>query len=93
MPTYEYKCKKCKKVFEIFQQMSEKPLTVCPDKKCKGRVKRLIGAGAGFIFKGQGFYATDYRSKGYKEKQKAENPAPEACKACDKKKDCPNVDK
>ncbi len=59
MPTYDYKCDKCGYVFEEFQSMSEKPLTKCP--KCSGRVHRLIGAGAGLIFKGSGFYLTDYK--------------------------------
>jgi putative FmdB family regulatory protein len=81
MPTYEYECAKCKKTFEISQSMKDKPLTSCPDKKCKGRVKRLIGVGGGFIFKGPGFYATDYRSAGYKEKAKKDNPS-SPCHTC-----------
>ena len=59
MPTYEYECQKCGYKFEKFQNMSEKPIKKCP--KCNGRVERLIGKGAGIIFKGSGFYATDYR--------------------------------
>ncbi|MCL5034385.1 MAG: zinc ribbon domain-containing protein [Bacteroidetes bacterium] len=59
MPTYEYKCDKCGYVFEEFQSMNEEPLSVCP--KCKGEIHRLIGAGAGLIFKGTGFYLTDYK--------------------------------
>ena len=62
MPTYEYECQKCKKTFEISQSMKDKPLTACLDKKCKGKVRRLIGSGGGFIFKGPGFYTTDNRS-------------------------------
>lgn len=84
MPTYEYECQKCKKTFEIFQSMKDKMLTACPDKKCKGKVKRLIGSGGGFIFKGAGFYATDNRSQSYKEKQKKEQ-TPSPCLTCDKK--------
>ncbi|MBN1638889.1 MAG: zinc ribbon domain-containing protein [Ignavibacteriales bacterium] len=61
MPTYDYKCTKCGYLFEQFQQMTEKPLENCP--LCKGKLKRLIGAGAGPIFKGSGFYQTDYKSK------------------------------
>lgn len=61
MPNYDYKCLKCKKKFEQFQRMSDKPLAKCI--YCKGRVQRLIGAGAGLIFKGSGFYATDYKKK------------------------------
>ncbi len=70
MPTYEYECQKCGHRFEEFQSMKDAPLTKCPE--CKGKVKRLIGAGAGFIFKGSGFYITDYRSSGYSEKKKKE---------------------
>ena len=61
MPTYEYKCTKCNYTFEAFQKMSEEPLKECPN--CKGEVKRLIGKGAGPIFKGSGFYHTDYKNK------------------------------
>ncbi|MFH0879468.1 MAG: FmdB family zinc ribbon protein [Lentisphaerota bacterium] len=64
MPTYEYECAKCKNQFEVFQRITAKPVTKCP--KCGGKVKRLIGTGAGIIFKGSGFYATDYRSESYK---------------------------
>jgi putative FmdB family regulatory protein len=91
MPTYEYECQKCKKVFEVFQKITDKPISICPDKKCKGKVKRLISAGAGFIFKGSGFYATDYRSQGYKKKEKEEKPSLPTCKTCDKKESC-NLD-
>jgi putative FmdB family regulatory protein len=72
MPTYEYQCEKCAKIFEIFQSMKDEPLTVCPKECCQqetwgeGKVKRLLGTGAGLIFKGSGFYITDYRSSGYK---------------------------
>ena len=59
MPTYEYKCNECGYRFEKFQRMTEARLTECPE--CNGAVKRLIGAGAGIIFKGSGFYCTDYR--------------------------------
>ncbi len=60
MPTYEYKCLKCNKKFEIFQSMKDEPIKKCPD--CNGEVKRLIGTGAGTIFKGTGFYQTDYKN-------------------------------
>ena len=70
MPTYEYKCKSCGHVFEEFQSITAPPCEVCP--KCGGKVKRLIGAGAAVIFKGSGFYATDYRSEEYKKKAKEE---------------------
>jgi putative FmdB family regulatory protein len=62
MPTYEYACPKCGHEFELFQSMRDEPLTKCP--KCKkAGVKRLIGGGAGLIFKGTGFYITDYKKK------------------------------
>ena len=79
MPTYQYSCTKCGHEFEIFQSMTDKPLKVCPEKLCgrkrwgKGPVKKLIGAGAGLIFKGSGFYITDYRSKQYQEAAKKES--------------------
>jgi putative FmdB family regulatory protein len=71
MPTYDYRGTECDHTFEAFQKMSEAPLTACP--QCGGPVKRLIGPGAGFIFRGSGFYITDYRSKDYREKAKAES--------------------
>jgi len=79
MPTYEYECQGCGHTFEAFQRMTDKPLRKCPE--CGGRVRRLIGAGAGIIFKGSGFHATDYRSKSYAEGAKAEKPKPD--------KECP----
>ena len=75
MPTYEYECQKCGKTFELFQSMKDEPIKVCPDKKCRGKVKRLIGTGAGLIFKGSGFYITDYRSEGYKQAAKNDSSA------------------
>lgn len=59
MPTYEYECQKCGHVFEAFQSMTDAPLRSCPE--CKGKVKRLLGTGAGVVFKGSGFYETDYK--------------------------------
>ena len=61
MPTYGYECLKCGHHFDVSQGMNDKPLQKCP--KCEGKVKRLIGSGAGIIFKGPGFYATDYRKQ------------------------------
>jgi len=66
MPTYDYECEKCGNRFEVFQSMSADRLTDCEDENCDGKVKRLIGTGAGLIFKGSGFYETDYRSDSYK---------------------------
>ena len=60
MPTYDYKCLSCDHSFELFQSMSDDPVTKCY--KCNGKLKRLIGAGAGPIFKGSGFYQTDYKN-------------------------------
>ena len=76
MPTYEYECQKCGHRFEEFQSMKDAPLVKCP--KCKGKLKRLIGAGAGFLFKGSGFYITDYRSSSYQEKKKSSEAAPKS---------------
>jgi putative FmdB family regulatory protein len=72
MPTYEYVCAKCGQEFEKVQSMADAALTVCPKELCglkkwgRGKVKRAISAGAGLIFKGSGFYITDYRSENYK---------------------------
>jgi putative FmdB family regulatory protein len=71
MPTYEYECSACANRLEAFQSMSDPPLRKCP--KCgKRRLKRLIGAGAGVIFKGTGFYTTDYRSSSYAASKKSD---------------------
>ncbi len=80
MPTYEYSCEKCGKNFEAFQSMRDQAFTECPEEKCQqetwahGKVKRLLGTGAGLIFKGSGFYITDYRSNSYKEGAKQDAP-------------------
>ena len=74
MPTYEYECKKCRHHFEQFQKMTDEPVKVCP--VCGGEVKRLISAGGGLLFKGNGFYITDYRSKAYKSKEREEKGIP-----------------
>ena len=71
MPTYEYVCEKCNHHFELFQSMKDSRKKTCP--QCKGRVRRLISGGAGLIFKGSGFYITDYRSEGYKSAAKKES--------------------
>ena len=71
MPTYEYECEKCGHRFELFQSMSDPVRKRCP--KCRGKLRRLIGTGAGMIFKGSGFYTTDYRSDSYKEQKKKES--------------------
>jgi putative FmdB family regulatory protein len=74
MPTYEYECQKCHHRFELFQSIKDKPKTSCPN--CRGRVKRLLGTGAGIIFKGSGFYTTDYRKPSYKEAANKESGTP-----------------
>ena len=73
MPTYEYECQKCGHRFEKFQGITEEPVKRCPE--CRGKVKRLLGTGAGIIFKGSGFYATDYRSPTYQAAAKADKAA------------------
>lgn len=70
MPTYEYECRKCGKRHEASQSITAKPLTKCPKPKCGGRLKRLLGSGGGLLFKGSGFYITDYRSKSYHDAKK-----------------------
>lgn len=64
MPTYDYECQKCGNVFEVFHGMSESPKVKCTKKACGGTAKKQIGAGSGLIFKGSGFYITDYKNKG-----------------------------
>ena len=72
MPTYEYKCDACGYAFERFQSITADPIKRCPE--CgKAKVRRLIGTGAGMIFKGSGFYVTDYRDPSYTDKAKAES--------------------
>ena len=88
MPTYEYECPHCGHAFELFQKITDQPLKKCP--KCKKGVKRLIGTGSGIIFKGSGFYATDYRKDSKKEIKGAEskkscpayNPSASSCSTC-----------
>jgi putative FmdB family regulatory protein len=79
MPTYEYLCQKCGREFETLQSISAQPLQICPKDLCpqkkwgRGRVKRKISGGAGLLFKGSGFYITDYRSEGYKKAAKSDS--------------------
>ena len=73
MPTYEYRCRDCGRDFELFQRMSDEPLAPCPD--CGSRAERLISGGAGLLFKGDGFYITDYRSEAYRERARRESGA------------------
>ena len=78
MPTYDYECRTCGHRFEVFQKMSDPKLTECPVEQCAGQVRRLLGTGAGLIFKGSGFYQTDYRSDSYKSGEKSANKKPES---------------
>lgn len=84
MPTYEYECLGCGDTFEKFQSIMARPVRRCP--ACKGgKVRRLIGAGAGLIFKGSGFYITDYRSDDYKAEAKADKPSASSSDTQEKK--------
>ena len=91
MPTYEYVCAKCGHEFEQFQPITAKPLTTCPEDVCarkkwgRGRVKRKLSAGAGLLFKGSGFYITDYRSEGYKQAAKKESESAKPAASSDSK--------
>lgn len=77
MPTYEYRCKSCSHEFEHFQSMKDAPLRKCPE--CgKNTLERLIGTGAAVIFKGSGFYQTDYRNEAYKKAAEADKPKSES---------------
>lgn len=80
MPTYDYECGACKHKWELFQSIKAEPEKKCPECK-KKKARRLIGAGAGLIFKGTGFYLTDYRSKSYKDAAKADKSASESASA------------
>ncbi len=73
MPNYDYECQNCGKRFEVFQSMNDAKLTDCPEETCAGQVKRLLGTGGGIIFKGSGFYQTDYRSSSYQAGAKADS--------------------
>ena len=78
MPNYDYECKKCGTRFEVFQSMNDAKLTDCRDADCGGEVRRLLGTGGGIIFKGSGFYQTDYRSSSYQAAAKAESSPPKS---------------
>lgn len=85
MPTYEYECTNCKHRFDFFQSITAAHLTKCP--KCGKKIRRLIGKGGGIIFKGAGFYATDYRKK--ETKKKDEDMAAKPCSTCPSVNNCP----
>ncbi len=86
MPTYEYECQKCGHRFEEFQSITAKPLStcrkaICPKGGARGRLKRLISSGGGLLFKGSGFYETDYRSESYKSAAKADSGSADSGKS------------
>ena len=91
MPTYEYQCKTCRHLFDVFQSMNDKPVRKCP--VCGGEVKKLISPGAGLIFKGSGFYITDYKKKESVKKKHVGNAVKkettEEKKSTEKQKDKP----
>lgn len=90
MPTYEYQCKTCGRVFDVYQSITEKPLKSARCENCgkSRKVERLIGTGAALLFKGSGFYHTDYRSDSYKKAASAESkPAADDKKTADNKSD------
>jgi putative FmdB family regulatory protein len=80
MPTYEYECAKCGSIFEHFQSIKAPKLKRCIEDGCDGKVTRLMGTGGGIIFKGGGFYETDYRSDSYKAGEKAAKDAKDSAK-------------
>ncbi len=89
MPTYDYQCLDCGEAFEAFQKITDQPLKNCPN--CQGKVKRLISSGSGLIFKGSGFYATDYKKKASApEDKKAPNPG---CSGCEQSANCSQANK
>lgn len=93
MPTYQYECKSCGKTFDHFQKMSDEPLQICILCSKKGKLKRLIGTGAGIIFKGSGFYETDYKRKSGKEnKENSTNKDNAPSKAKEEKNTAPKSD-
>ena len=83
MPNYDYECGNCQKKFEVFQKMTEEHLKHCPE--CKGKVRRLVGTGAGVIYKGAGFYTTEYRSESYKKREKEDRGTTVAAVPTEKK--------
>ena len=84
MPTYEYKCGNCDHMLEKFQSITANPIKKCP--ACgKMKLQRLLGTGAGLIFKGSGFYETDYRSESYKKGAESEKPKTDSAKTDSKK--------
>lgn len=86
MPTYEYECKSCGHRFDQFQSITSKPVASCP--KCRRAARRLISAGAGVLFRGSGFYVTDYRSAGYKKQAQADSKTSAKAGGCGSGEPC-----
>ncbi len=84
MPTYEYQCEDCGHAFELFESINASKVKTCPS--CGNKARRLIGAGAAVIFKGGGFYQTDYRSKDYQQKAEAEKEGSQKAAQANSKK-------
>ncbi len=85
MPTYEYKCNECENLFEKFQNITDEPVKTCPS--CQGSVTRLLSGGGGIIFKGSGFYHTDYKKSAcrtHEEKMPCKEPKNKYCSGCEK---------
>lgn len=92
MPTYQYRCQSCGHEFEQFQSIIDDPISICP--KCGKTPRRIITGGAGFLLKGSGFYATDYRSASYKKAAQADSPpVPSETKSKDASASKPAPDK
>jgi len=83
MPTYDYRCTKCKHTFEVFHGINDETSRRCP--RCKAKARRVPSGGAGLLFKGSGFYITDYRSSSYKEKAKQERSSESGSASTEKK--------
>ncbi|WP_193211987.1 FmdB family zinc ribbon protein [Luteolibacter marinus] len=81
MPNYDYVCQSCGHRFEVFQSMNDPKLEDCPQEGCDGKVRRLLGTGAGVLFKGSGFYQTDYRSSSYQAGAKQDSAASKPAEA------------
>jgi len=86
MPTYDYKCKNCEEIYEYFQSMSDDALTECPDCK-KDSLRRIISGGTGLIFKGSGYYLTDYKNKKDEKSVKKDTSSKKQDKKSTKKKE------
>lgn len=91
MPTYQYKCDDCNYEFEEFQKISDPAIEICPE--CEGKTRRIISGGAGFLLKGSGFYATDYRSDSYKKEAALDSPGKAIEKKNSTKKDSDSLAK